>query len=473
VTRRTHRREDESTDSGHAVISAPPAPAPPFTPAWAAAVGNQRVARMAAEYAEQAIDEPAAEESDDLLAELVEALADEETADDEVGEATESVATVRRLRVARQPKLARRARKIPLSADDIEDLERVGERAIKELAKLERERALTSVEAEQIRQSIERLMRSSMKGKGDRRVLTKQLDRLRAFPDWVRRRAAAGRSTKGKKLVSNLKLEPPVIRVHQNEAARISFIVKGAPKSITARIFADPQSQGTAFRLFRMEATSGYHQLIWDGTFEHLPKRPPESGVYRVEINVVGADGKSEWLFEQIRVDNPRKETVLPRVDSAPEISTLYFDGKTFILTDTDGNSIEVPASSGLKRSNPRNKDGIDYTDPKHEWVKGKGPIPNGSDYVIKPGQFQVPDADKRGARYASGAETAIWGPMRAEIIPKDPKGNRTEFFLHMDVTNDGTAGCIGIPPAHVGKFNKIMSLIATNKSDVKLLVRY
>jgi hypothetical protein len=42
-----------------------------------------------------------------------------------------------------------------------------------------------------------------------------------------------------------------------------------------------------------------------------------------------------------------------------------------------------------------------------------------------------------------------------------------------MDVTNDGTAGCIGIPPAEAGKFNQIMSLIATNKGDVTLNVSY
>ena len=42
-----------------------------------------------------------------------------------------------------------------------------------------------------------------------------------------------------------------------------------------------------------------------------------------------------------------------------------------------------------------------------------------------------------------------------------------------MDVTNDGTAGCIGVPPAEVGKFNQIMSLIATSKKNIKLAVTY
>jgi hypothetical protein len=49
----------------------------------------------------------------------------------------------------------------------------------------------------------------------------------------------------------------------------------------------------------------------------------------------------------------------------------------------------------------------------------------------------------------------------------------RSEFFIHLDVTNDGAAGCIGIPPAAVGKFNQIMSLIATSKKIIKLAVTY
>jgi hypothetical protein len=40
-------------------------------------------------------------------------------------------------------------------------------------------------------------------------------------------------------------------------------------------------------------------------------------------------------------------------------------------------------------------------------------------------------------------------------------------------VTDDGTAGCIGFPTNQEAKFNQIMSLIATSKSDVKLIVSY
>ena len=140
-----------------------------------------------------------------------------------------------------------------------------------------------------------------------------------------------------------------------------------------------------------------------------------------------------------------------------------------------------MPATSGLKPTHHRNPAKIDYTDPKWEWEPGKGPIPGFANYVVEPGQFQVPDADARGTKYASGRDTstvAIWGPMRARIQP-DPRTDpstgrsRSEFFIHMDVTNDGTAGCIGVPPAEVGKFNQIMSLIATSKKNIKLAVTY
>ncbi len=90
----------------------------------------------------------------------------------------------------------------------------------------------------------------------------------------------------------------------------------------------------------------------------------------------------------------------------------------------------------------------------------------------MSPGQFQLPDANQRGTKYASGGTATHWGPMRVHILPNAVQ-NRSEFFLHLDVGNDGTAGCIGFPPSEQGKFNQIMSLIATSKKDVKLVVAY
>jgi hypothetical protein len=362
------------------------------------------------------------------------------------------------------------AKPVPLTAKDVEDLKRVGTRTLRELEKLVGERAMTTTEAEKTKEIIERLMSNAKAGKGDRAKNTRNLNRMRGLAEGMRKRAKEGRSTKGHKLISDFKTVPPVIRVNEHESARVSFVAHGKPKHIEAHIFEDPDREGTSFRFFNMQPTAGLHQLIWDGTFEGKAKSPPEPGVYRLELTVIDEDGKTERMFEQIRVENPDGDKVLPRVNSGLTF-TLTFDGKILILTDQQGNMIEVPTVSGLKPNNRKNKDGIDYTDPQYEWEEGKGPIPHGN-YTIKPSQFQLPDADKEGHKYASGGTAAHWGPMRAHIEP-DPVKNRSQFFMHMDVTDDGTAGCIGFPTSQEAKFNQIMSLIATSKSDVKLHVSY
>jgi hypothetical protein len=471
VIKRKRRTEDEAAETPRSEAPAPPLA--PMTPEWASAVGNQAVARIAAEQAPPE-PEPVGDEPAELIEVVDEALAAVEAEPDggEVGDAgAESVATLRRMPLARQPKPRTPARKVPLNSDDMADLKRVGTRTIKEIGKLEQERAITTAEAELAKSRIEEVMGRAKKGKGDRAVLARNLNRMRKLPDYYRKRAEAGRGTKGKKLISDFKVEPPVVNVRDHESARISFVVKGTPKSISAFMLEDPDREGTSYRFFNIDATEGYHQVIWDGTFEGKKNRPPEPGTYRIEIGVLGEDGKSETVFEQIRVENPDDETVLPRVGSGLEVSSLTFNGSELVLTDAGLNTIEVPATSGLKPNNPKNKEKEDYTVAKHQWVAGKGPIPAGN-YILKPSQYQVPDADKRGTKYASGGTAAKWGPMRIQILPNQVK-NRSEFFLHMDVTNDGTAGCIGIPPAEAGKFNQIMSLIATNKGDVKLNVTY
>jgi hypothetical protein len=475
TTRTPDVRVDRSDRTTNRVAPAPAAP--PLTAAWASAFGNQRVARMAADYADAAAEEPG--ESSEVLESLDEALAlvDEEPSVGGTEAAAAGVATLPRMYAARQPTKTKTKTKpasprtVPLTGEDIADLQRVGTRTIAALEKLERERAITTAEREQIKGRIEELMEQSKAGRGDRRKLVEAVNRMRALPEGAHKRAAALRSTKGKKLVSDFKLEPPVIRVSEHEAARISFVVKGSPKHIGAYILEDPDREGTSYKFFNIDATAGLHQLIWDGTFEGRRNRPPDPGVYRINISITDADGKTENLYEQIRVENPDNETVLPRVASGLAVSTLYFDGKTFTLTDEGGNSIDCPATSGLKPNNPKNKDKKDYTDPKYEWTAGKGPIPHGT-YSVKPGQFQLPDTDKAGTKYVSGGTAAHWGPMRVQILP-NKVGNRSEFFLHMDVANDGTAGCIGFPTTEAAKFNQIMSLIATNKKDIKLVVAY
>ena len=73
-----------------------------------------------------------------------------------------------------------------------------------------------------------------------------------------------------------------------------------------------------------MAPTSGYHQLIWDGTFTN---QPPEPGVYRIVIAVTGADDRTEGVWRTIRVENPGKEKVMPRTvaSGGPAVSTPPF----------------------------------------------------------------------------------------------------------------------------------------------------
>jgi len=389
----------------------------PMTPAWASALGNQRVAA-----------------------------------------------------IARDPRTRAEPRPVPLTKQDVADLQRVGKRTLREIDKLLDERATTTAEAEKNKETIQRLMDKAQAGKGDRTKNAHNLNVMRSLPDRWRKRAAAGRSTKGHKLISDFKTVPPVIRVAEHESARVSFVVHGEPQSVEAHIFDDPEREGMNYRFFRMQPTEGLHQLIWDGTFEGRGKEPPVPGVYRLELTVTGKDGKSEVMFEQIRVENPGDDKVLPRVGTGLSF-TLTFDGRLLILTDQQGNMIEVPTVSGLRPNHKKNPQKIDYTTKEHQWAVNKGPIPEGN-YVIKPSQFQLPDADKAGTKYASGGTGSHWGPMRAHIEP-DPVGPRSQFFMHMDVGDDGTAGCIGFPPSQEAKFNQIMSLIATSKSDVKLHVSY
>ena len=358
------------------------------------------------------------------------------------------------------------------------DVARVGKRILGQIPQLERERVISTVYAEELKRRIEWFIdRAKQRRPGEQAQIRKDLRALRAHPDELRKRAAEGRSTKGKTLISDFKVTPPVIRVGEGEAARISFVLGDKVKSVTAMIIVherdpgdDREADRTWMRTFQIDPKPGYHQAIWDGTFKGMANEPPKTGTYTLEIAVDGEKHR-EQLIERIRVENPDEETVLPRLESGREISTFTFDGHTLILTDSGGDTIESPATSGMKPHNPRNPEKKDYTDPKHQWVANRGPIPAGM-YVLKPGHYQVPDADKKGETYTSGGTAAKWGPMRVQIEPNVVK-NRSEFFLHMDVMNDGTAGCIGIPPAYEGKFNQMMSLIARSKKDIKLAVSY
>jgi hypothetical protein len=453
--------------------------------AWASAVGSHAIQRMAQEEQEVEAEDVEAAEGEDAPADgtawlpeglegATEPMATPPEAAAEAEPSAEPGAVL-----ARQPTRTKPKPRGPApTAADVADVARVGKRILGQIPQLERERAISTVQAEEFKRRIEWFIeRAKERRPGEQASIRKDLRRLRAQPDELRKRAAEDRSTKGKTLVSDFKVTPPVIRVGEGEAARISFVLGDKVKNVTAMIIVherdpgdDREADRTWMRTFRVDPKPGYHQAIWDGTFKGMANEPPKTGTYTLEITVDG-EKHQERLIERIRVENPDEETVLPRLESGREISTFTFDGHILTLTDSGGDTIESPATSGMKPHNPRNPEKKDYTDPKHQWVANRGPIPAGM-YVLKPGHYQVPDADKKGETYTSGGTAAKWGPMRVQIEPNVVK-NRSEFFLHMDVMNDGTAGCIGIPPAYEGKFNQMMSLIARSNKDIKLSVSY
>jgi len=441
------------------------APAPPALD-LASALGNQQMQRIARAFAEE---EETAESEGYEPIEWLEGMEVEEESE-EAEPAVEDGAVLARQPTKTPPK---KQKKGPApTAQDVADVVRVGTRVRKEVPVLERERSITTLEAEEYLKMIDWFInRAKERRPGEQKVIRRDLNGLRKLPEQARKLAAEGRSTKGKTLISDFKVTPPVFKVDEGEAARISFVLGDDVKSLDATIMHPKDEITTYFRDFGIKPTPGFHQAIWDGTFQGTGNRPPQTGTYRLDVSVSDGAGKTERVSERIRVENPNDETVLPRAGSGREISTLHFDGKQFTLTDSGGDSIEVPSTSGMKLNNPRNLEKEDFTDPKHQWVQNRGPIPAGH-YHVKGGAYQVPDADKKGATYASGGTAAKWGPMRVQIEPNVVK-NRSEFFIHMDVTNDGTAGCIGIPTGHEGKFNQMMSLIATSKKDVKLFVAY
>jgi hypothetical protein len=178
-------------------------------------------------------------------------------------------------------------------------------------------------------------------------------------------------------------------------------------------------------------------------------------------------------------VINPNKKTVLTRTNSGLKLGSLTFDGKEAVLTDERGNEVRARATSGLKSNHKANPERRDYTKPEHQWLADKGPLPESSNlpggaYTIKKNTVQHPDTDGQGVlRYPTGGSARRWGPLRAPLFPTHVK-NRKEFFLHLDVNNDGTAGCIGIDKHFEGRFNQIMSLIAhMPNEELPVIVKY
>jgi hypothetical protein len=279
-------------------------------------------------------------------------------------------------------------------------------------------------------------------------------------------RTAGARDPRGRArkehLITNFEVTPRTIHTDQGEAARISFDAAPSAESVSAFLIRyEFSSEQPDARFFTFSQRGGHKVAVWDGTFTGSRNKPPQPGTYRVRVSVADRDGNHEDRIEQIVVKNDTSATVLPRTESGLKLSSLRFDGHRAVLRDEKGNEISAMAVSGLRANNPHNIEHKDFTGPSHQDDGNRGPIPAGK-YHILGGAAQMPEIVKGRLKYPSGSTPFGWGPFRVPLIPDDPSKTfgRSEFFFHLDLKNDGTAGCIGIQMGDEAKFNQMMALI-------------
>jgi hypothetical protein len=391
-----------------------------------------------------------------------------------------------------------------LNSTETDEVKKIAEKLQRRILELEKRRAITSEEAREylswakhLFTEVDRLGKSQKATRSAAKELRRKsvaflqdARKYKRFPDFLLERAEKKRSTKGLKLISRFNISPAVIRVHENEAVRISFIVSDDISSIDCSILS-PEKQGPEapppnYRFFKMQPIPGYHFVIWDGTFTGSGNKPPVTGTYRIRIKTKDKRGREEEIFDQISVLNPHKKTVLPRTGSGLALDSLHFDGAHAVLTDVKGNKIRVRAVSGLKLNHRLNPGKVDFTKSNFQWEEDKGPLPESKDvpggkYIIRKNSVQHPVVKDGALRYPSGDKRGgtveAWGAIRVPLHPFTiTKGSkiRNEFFVHIDTKNDGTAGCIGVHPDDAGKFNQIMSLIALMPNDeLPVIVEY
>ena len=369
---------------------------------------------------------------------------------------------------------------------------------INQLSKLERNGTITSDEAEEYTNSWTRAIREARGLASRRKTSRPEARRLwlrgrrllryaknvgRARRQLIRRARLYRGSSRRLTLLSRMTIVPRKIRIHKGESARISFNLRRKARSISWYIL---ESEGSgdltgrmAIRQFKTSNNNpGYKYAYWNGTFTGSRNRPPETRTYRVRLTVKDTKGRSEGVADQIRVENPRNQVVHPRHGSGYPLLLLTFDGKKAVLSDDQGNQITARAVSGLRRRHRRNRRRIDYTKSRYQWTPNRGPIPEGK-YTMASGQVQQPALIRGRLRYPAsrGATASVWGIGRIALRPYSrpgPRGvTRSAFFFHLDVKNDGTAGCIGIHPGDVGKFNSMISLIRRMGGKLTVIVRY
>ena len=301
-----------------------------------------------------------------------------------------------------------------------------------------------------------------------------RFDGVRALPDEIKRSMQNARDLRTRRIFQKVAIAPSTIHIEEHEASRIEMRLRKVPNTLDVMIL-ERNSEGGGFREFVFrKPTDRYQDAIWDGTFQGVSNRPPETGTYLVYLSASDDDG-SESVMELIRVENSGNVTVLPRAETGPQPTRLFFDGSFLTLEDAGKNTIRASAVSGMTSKNPHNREQRDYTLPSCQFVKDHGPLPAGS-YEVKKNSVQRPSLvtvrGKDVLRYASAAGARGWGPYRMPILPSTC--GRENFFIHLDVHNDGTAGCVGIQTSDAGKFYQIMKILMHMTVDrVPLEVRY
>ena len=210
-------------------------------------------------------------------------------------------------------------------------------------------------------------------------------------------------------------------------------------------------------------------------------------------MNLVVTDnrGRTDSLWALIRVENKAESL---SVGLLPNIKQMKFNGQQLTVEDTNGNTMNLQAVSGIKESHKSFKKckrkyiGLyrggkpDFTKRKFQWAVDCGPLPEG-EYTIHVSNVEPPKTTRRGRKEhprlgrEKAASVRVWGPWRFRLSPNVRKKNdviRSGFFVHLDKGSDGTAGCIGVQPKDEGKLNMLFSLIRRMKGgNIKVTVKY
>lgn len=151
--------------------------------------------------------------------------------------------------------------------------------------------------------------------------------------------------------------------------------------------------------------------------------------------------------------------------NSIAPVTSMTFTGHT--LTLFGNGHLAVPSVSGLRANNPHNHQHVDLSGQESTDLPDKGPVPEGS-YFVKPAEIE-----------RKGFAKNAWGPIRLRLYERTMTSLKRSiltkrqggFFLHQDVKNDGTAGCIGLQSSK--DTQAVFKAIEATKDEIPLTVKY